>query len=388
MTKVNNFWQPKVDSLRIRIPIDEVEIISPTFFGKIESYHVETGAKVGESEDTPYKKDTPCGMQFKIWASRRNVREGNYQRIHHYLYFLINSKHLKERYFEGITLNNLDEIRKLINSLGVINVSLETMLNAEFVDVDVCFDFPAPKSEFTAAIKRYYRMARVGKSDNVNQPKTQKTHLGLYLNSRKFSSPSRPYTKFYHKSLELENKSTAFYETYLLGHEPLPDIGRFEFNIRNREYQKYYKMEDVRTMKQLLGFKWKWRSVIRKACQNWFIVRKPKAWAKKKVMWYEIIHHSLHEILDKETMDIIRLNSIANTDNRHQVAKIKNALTMPEKNEEHKDAKRIALVDELDKFLLLKNHTNDVWGNVFKSNTDNDPKEGQEEIEENKDLPY
>ena len=106
----------------------------------------DTGEVVEEKKGKPFIKGTSSGLHFKIWArDRKDISESE---VKSELYFLVNAKHLKERYFEGINYDNIHIILDEINSLGVISITKENFLNCDILDVDLCFDFEASTDHF------------------------------------------------------------------------------------------------------------------------------------------------------------------------------------------------------------------------------------------------
>lgn len=56
MTKVNNFYVPKVDSLRVRVPLCDVEIIDRTLIDNLVTVLEDTGEVIEEKKGKPFIK--------------------------------------------------------------------------------------------------------------------------------------------------------------------------------------------------------------------------------------------------------------------------------------------------------------------------------------------
>lgn len=361
MTKVNNFYVPKVDSLRVRVPMCDVEIIDRTLIDNLITVQESTGLIVEQKKGKAFTRETPGGLSFKIWArERKDISESE---IKSELYFLINAKHLKERYFEGITIDNVDLIGQEINSLNVIKIDSKAFLNCDILDVDLCFDFEANPKDFKSyVVNRYSDMAITTKRDRVYQF-TSKSNLGLELNNRDYSTPAKTHAKFYHKGIELETNSSSFADKYLKNVD-FKDICRFEFNLKNRRYFKHYGINRIKTLEQLLKYK-KLLLIFQDVYGNWFIKREIKPMTGVNI--HNILHQAMFELVDKHTLDLIKGRAIALSCNRNQPGKIRtmyhNFMT-PEKMKFH-EAKRIELTEKLDAFFGAdENRTYDVRTNV------------------------
>ena len=73
MTKVNNFYVPKVDSLELRIPIQEVQIIDTTLIDNLITYAESTGELVKEQKGERVSITTRDGLNFGYNVRKRKV---------------------------------------------------------------------------------------------------------------------------------------------------------------------------------------------------------------------------------------------------------------------------------------------------------------------------
>ena len=65
MTKVNNFYVPKVDSLRVRVPLCDVEIIDRTLIDNLVTVLEDTGEVVEEKKGKPFIKEPQADYILK-----------------------------------------------------------------------------------------------------------------------------------------------------------------------------------------------------------------------------------------------------------------------------------------------------------------------------------
>lgn len=365
MTKVNNFYVPKVDSLRVRVPLCDVEIIDRTLIDNLVTVLEDTGEVIEEKKGKPFIKETSSGLHFKIWA--RNRKDISESEVQSELYFLVNAKHLKERYFEGITIDNIEVILNEINALKVIKISKENFLNCDILDVDLCFDFEATVDHFHQyVVKRYNDMAIVSAKD-IKKSYGFKTNLGLELNKRDNQTPSKCHAKFYHKGIELDNNSTSFADKFLKGVD-YKNICRFEFNLKNRRWFQHYGIKRIKTLKQLLVYK-NTRMVFQDVYRNWFIQREIKPMTS--MYWYQCILQAMFELSTMHELDYIKHRAEALAVNRKQIGKIREQYHQLMKVDEKQfhEARRIELTQKLDEFFGVENRTYDVRTNVSNSDT-------------------
>lgn len=367
MTKVNNFYVPKVDSLRVRVPLCDVEIIDRTLIDNLVTVLEDTGEVVEEKKGKPFIKETSSGLHFKIWArDRKDISESE---VKTELYFLVNAKHLKERYFEGINYDNIHIILDEINSLGVISITKENFLNCDILDVDLCFDFEASTDHFQQyVVKRYREMAIVSKKDVINTY-GYKSNIGLELNKRNNQTPAKCHAKFYHKGIELEKNSSSFADKFLKNVD-YKNICRFEFNLQNRKFFKHYGIKRIKTLKQLLKYD-NLRMIFQDVYSNWFIQREVKPMTSMN--WQQCIFQATVELSSIQELDYIKHRAITLTSNRKQIGKIRQQFHNFMKIEERQfhEARRIELTQKLDEFFGVGNRTYDVRTNVSNSDTNN-----------------
>lgn len=275
MTKVNNFYVPKVDSLELRILLSEVEIIDTTLIDNLILISENTGEIIKEKKGEKIKIETPDGLTFGFNACKRKVHPNSPEIISE-IHILANAKHLKERCFEGITMDNVNVLLDAINSMNIIKISREALLRADITDVDLCIDFEANFNDFKElVVDRLYKMVITKKADRVPRPWRTKTNLGLQLNHRDKCTPAKTYAKFYHKTTELKTpKSKDFAETYLkyLKDIDYNNIGRFELTLKNRDFLRHYGMHGIVSFKQLLEFETA-QAVFQDVYRNWFVPR-------------------------------------------------------------------------------------------------------------------
>lgn len=382
MTKVNNFYVPKVDSLELRIPLSEVEIINTTLIDKLITYAESTGELVKEQKGERVSIATPDGLNFGYNVRKRKVHPKSPE-IQTEINILANAKHLKERYFEGITMDNVHLLLDAINSTKTIKISREALLRADIIDVDLCVDFPAKYDEFKEqVVDRLYKLVITNKADRVPRPFRTKTNLGLQLNHRDKSTPAKTYAKFYHKTTELMNNSTDFAETYLKDID-YSNVGRFEFNLKNRKWLRHYGIHGIVSFKQLLEFETA-QTVFQDVYRNWFVQREHKPISAER--WYLIKLEECYKVMNLGQINNVKNSAIARCESEKQIRNIRKNYHMNMKNGQLKkkaeEYQEKCLASQLDLFFgVNKKPTYDVGTLPPKSG-------GKESITINKNLPF
>jgi hypothetical protein len=252
------FGTVKIDSLKIIIPMSQVEVIDGKFNQKYKNTKLyESTGEVIEvyNRDTNTYSDEK-GIKVKLEVCRikfGNIGEKGFTG-EEFLIFQPSSKFLKEIYFDGIGFNNLRIIHNYLLNLNVVRFSYESFLNARFCDVDFCIDFVSSKATFKAMIK-IINSNVLASHQHLTRIFNKRDNLGLEFNKRKEATKTKPFLKFYHKSTELTQKSNEFYCEFLQTNysETINNgIGRYEVTLKNAEFKKHYEVESM-TVEELLN---------------------------------------------------------------------------------------------------------------------------------------
>ena len=234
-----------MDSGKVRIPLSEVELIGDNL-GKI---HTIVNIETGESFDD-FKKNSEKYNYKGVSVHWRLEDQYDKGIVKEYLVILINSKILRERYFEGITNDNSKLLYDSIIELGIAKFSYASFLKAQCTDVDFKRDDYCKL--FGDVIKQIQKISKPSPLSNrgYNPLDTRKKGVlinqGIEFGKRKTASIGYPYLKFYHKFIELVYNSSEFYREYI---EPLnldiENLVRTEFTIKNKAHFLKYKITDT-----------------------------------------------------------------------------------------------------------------------------------------------
>jgi len=250
--------KPKIDSLRLIVPLSDVTLNNknPDFYRELTTINSD-----GEIVDEFVKTTSfnPSALVSTSYAIRHDI----FLKADA-LYIGFSSKMLKEKYFDGISSSNIDTIINFINGEGVVSISKEIFMFGRVVDVDFCADYFIEQSvgnissliqvciDLTIPQKRV-NMYPYQKADNKGIQWGRREDVGRSYKRKQF-------LKYYAKAVELKNHSTAFYDAYLKdglkGNIHFDDerLLRVETTIKNSDHFKTYGY-NIKTLEALLSIK-------------------------------------------------------------------------------------------------------------------------------------
>jgi len=246
----------KIDSAKISIPIEYCEILNSDLLDQfqLDKTNLITGeiTTVKQYKGEPFVLNTDFGTYYKIWIENQPAGTGISKT---FLSLLINSKHLGENYFEGITKKTLNILYNNIMEQGIFKCSLNHFLEARYSDTDIAFDFHCNKEHFEVLkhnikISTLYpeRWSSTHKLNNsgIWTPKTPPN-----IKPRDFAEPSKPYVKFYSKEIDFKYRSKIFANHFNLIKQA-KDLVRFECTIKNYRHKELLKITDLKCFGHLL----------------------------------------------------------------------------------------------------------------------------------------
>ena len=252
---------PKWDSLRLELPHQKCRILDNSKIGipyMLVGVRDWAGLVLEGSDAEPLHKlnqtDYTKGITLRIAQVSRVVGVGaNEMRF----VIQVNSKMLKERYFEGMTLDNIKLIYDYIIQHKIIDFSYEDFLDGFVYDADLCYDAEAKPEVFSKMLSRLHISLNPNKWRKVNLFNKSSTNMGIEFGKRDSASNTNPFCKFYHKGLEGLNKLSSdkktigeFNREYLDG--LMYDVARLEVTFKNRDMFKEYGIP-VKSLSDLLS---------------------------------------------------------------------------------------------------------------------------------------
>jgi hypothetical protein len=236
----------KIDSLKIRIPLEEVKIVSSTFLEKFQKVFLtgEIDETVSlENNKTSIKEGITC--RIGVVNYRINKDESK-----EFVYIQANSKMLKSGYLEGITAETIELIYNYIIQENVVFFTLEQFLGSYVSDIDFAYDIEISPETMIKMNQRIFSKVKESKVKLVDKPFRKDSNIGLQFNRREKATPSSPFIKIYHKGVEFKHHSSEFYNFYLKDIN-LDNYGRLEYTLKSAKHQKHLGVE-IKTLRKLI----------------------------------------------------------------------------------------------------------------------------------------
>lgn len=231
----------EVDSLKIRIPISKVKILNPSLEGTWLKVNSITGEVLSDDFDKNNIRIEENGIKTKYLIRAFPI---SFQNVKEFLFIQINSKLLKQNYFEGINKTTAKQIYKELMSQKVVKFSYEEFIKAECTDVDLKKDKQCTVKEFTNFINN---LESLSKNKDQTKKTNRKNNKGIQFSKRETTQLKYPFFKIYWKFYELVNNSKEFYENFL--HTDAPDtmqkIYRIEYTVKNKKHFRKFGIDDT-----------------------------------------------------------------------------------------------------------------------------------------------
>ena len=223
---------PSIDSFKIRFPLDLADIIDSRLNEHQTKYTIATDTGVVFSEE-PIQNNS-LKVPFQNYHIHFRIEEIFGKK---WLAILINSKLLEYQYREGIHSGNILSIYERINGCNVIAISYNDFMQGLVTDIDIKKDVVLSPELFKKVIPQFNRKTIPRKNQGQGVLSfNKKDNLGIQWNSRKHSSPTSPFLKYYHKGIEsVYSKNSAFFAQYVDVTE-LSDVVRIETTIKDLKH--------------------------------------------------------------------------------------------------------------------------------------------------------
>lgn len=265
-----------IDSMTILVPLDAVKIISSTFLQSFVKVY-ESGEIEDDEDFYNYTAATSCnGIKFKV--GKCNVMNGTLKNQTS-LQFVVTSKMLKGKYFEGINAANFRDVINYINSLNIVYIPYEVALQGICTDIDIKRDFAVTKLLFDEQVKILKELTLHDKKKHIEVQSGN-----LMYNTRKAAKPSAPFVKFYYKAEELQTKSYEFYSNFLSDYCYAIERGlqRIEVTLKNGKHKQHHKVE-CKTVADLLYLGVDKLNALHRSILNEYFSEKQKLRTKNKM---------------------------------------------------------------------------------------------------------
>jgi hypothetical protein len=241
------FDTSKIDSLTILIPRESVQIIDSTFEQKYLLYFPDTDEVETKARQKNVHIELIDDIKLRIDSLSRMWNGENRK----FIRFVITSKFLKSRYFEGINKGNIKLIYELLMQMQIAYFDYDTFLNSYIADIDICIDMKLNINQ-QKEVKKQYTLRVLLKLQRYIQQLKNVTNL--QINERTKATEAKPFIKFYNKHQEFEVRSKTFKERYLNEYEKILSEGvyRAEVTIKNSKHRKRIGLSECNTLAKLL----------------------------------------------------------------------------------------------------------------------------------------
>jgi len=246
----------RIDSLKLRIPLSLVSLHDTS----VLNHYIEVNESTGEFNPEDYKlkfKEYKFSntSKVKIGIEKKNTKHGYSEEC---LIIFLNSKILRERYFQGLHFDLIKDVYSDLISLNVFEVDFDTFVRSECTDIDFKFDELMSQDTWNSLLDEFMRLtipsAELDKGYKRFKP-TKKNPLnnGLQYNKRTTATIPRPFFKLYWKGGELlthidQKGSLDFYEEHVkheANEDQVKQIVRIETTIKNKEHAKKLGIEST-----------------------------------------------------------------------------------------------------------------------------------------------
>ncbi len=298
-----------IDSLKLRIKKDDIKIIDPNLVMPYLKFYPDNLSFENSLNDAePFTKIID-GITYRYYFKTYPNKQGY---LVEYLVLQVSAKMLKSKYFEGITKHNYKAILQDINSQYVVSIPESVFLNALVSDIDICINQLIDIKSYETAIGLMNNFPKSSCKPLMHTiKKTNKQgkiiNLGLDFNKREKATNSRPYCKVYHKGIELQTKSSTFYNAFLSPQKSsfLDNLVRYEFTIKAYDHKKYLTEKglltsELKTFKDLITINPQELTNIAKSGLNHYLeARKQKAIASDLNPIDRLISFYMSELINK-----------------------------------------------------------------------------------------
>jgi hypothetical protein len=239
----------KIDSLKLRILKSELKKITLPYNlnAKIISIYADSGEIIDTNQQGIKDKLNTLKLSndnnvTALSIAIESIRTSLIQR--EYITLKITSKLLKERYYQGINLQTINNVKEYLNSVG-IGITIEQLLKSEVTDIDICKDFTLSNNEYNLLINQIKKNTKASQEQNKGYNIfNQKDNKGIEFSSRKKATPTNPFFKIYNKFLDSKSKKhSQYFENYKI--ETETNLHRIELTLKNKKHFEKYNLNNT-----------------------------------------------------------------------------------------------------------------------------------------------
>jgi hypothetical protein len=233
-----------VDSTKIRIPLEYVDIISDDLVSDFSYINLDTGEVDEESFKKNCKSVLENGISTRYAIETQQTKERASKK---FLVVLLTSKILGSKYFEGIDVNTLKLAYDNLMSHNVVRFTFDVFKAAECTDTDFKKDSVVKPTLYSNALNHLRKISKPSKLNGKGYRYfSSKDNKGISYSDRKTTSfKTNPFLKIYHKQKELENRSFTFSDKYLNDID-FVNLVRIETTVKSKAHFRTFGIETTR----------------------------------------------------------------------------------------------------------------------------------------------
>lgn len=236
-----------VDSLKVRIPLSKVDEYNSRLISNQTIEVSELTGEVIKVKNKGYRINISDSAIIHVDIGKLKTSA---DKATDCLIILLTSKILEERYFEGITKDNLQVVYNKLMGSGLFSFTWQTFIESECTDIDLKFDEYMNQATRISIVKSFNSMVIPKRTDSVKAylkpTKKNNGSIGIQFNQRKYANKTKPFFKLYSKGPEAKHKDienqeryndAPFFQTYF-DYPALKDIMRIETTIKDKDMFK------------------------------------------------------------------------------------------------------------------------------------------------------
>lgn len=215
MTKLeNNFHNYAIDSCKVRIKFEHIEILNSDILDEKAKIIISTSS--GEILSEEKIKSFSTEIHFDAYKIRiALVSYYNFQKKEQeeFLEIYLHSKILESDYFQGITKENIKVVYDRLMAQKVFLVSYKNFVSSCVNDIDFKVDFKTDRNSFETYCKEMFNRSLESKKLEVGGKLWDNGNLTF--NRRESGTLAHPFVKYYNKQLECDSKNADFFNRYI-----------------------------------------------------------------------------------------------------------------------------------------------------------------------------
>jgi uncharacterized protein (DUF4415 family) len=254
MSKVKQIPKCSIDSLKLRIPINEIKILDSSILDSKRKLVINNDTGEIISEDVIKSLSTEINFpHYKIKVAIVSIWNFSKKSNFEFLEIYLHSKILQTNYFNGITSKDIQAIYKRLMKRKVFHCTYESFMNGAVNDIDIKLDIETNTDVFKSLCKELKNQAT--EFNTLGQGAKLYSNGNLTFNRRESSTISKPFVKFYDKGIEAIDKNKEFFTEYINLDLTAINVKRIEVTCKkSSDIKSYFELENS-NLKSILDIK-------------------------------------------------------------------------------------------------------------------------------------